>query len=79
MKYIMHDRNALMAHIYVLHMGDPSGGQMIAKKVPTGTKVIVNLTQINKNLKMQLEKKPTTKWPKKQNMFLLLQPICLRN
>ena len=34
MKYIMHDRNALMAHIYVLHMGDLSGGQMIAKKVP---------------------------------------------
>tara|TARA_B100000945_G_C20345616_1_gene579609 strand:- start:314 stop:868 length:555 start_codon:yes stop_codon:yes gene_type:complete len=34
MKYIMHDTNALMAHVYVLHMGDLSGGQMIAKKVP---------------------------------------------
>ena len=34
MKYIMHDTNALMAHMYVLHMGDLSGGQMIAKKVP---------------------------------------------
>lgn len=34
MKYIMHDSNALMAHVYVLHMGDLSGGQMIAKKVP---------------------------------------------
>ena len=34
MKYIMHDTNALMAQVYVLHMGDLSGGQMIAKKVP---------------------------------------------
>ena len=23
-----------MAHVYVRHMGDPSGGQMIAKRVP---------------------------------------------
>jgi heme oxygenase len=34
MKNIMLDADALMAHIYVLHMGDLSGGQMIAKKVP---------------------------------------------
>jgi heme oxygenase len=34
MKTIMSDADALMAHIYVLHMGDLSGGQMIAKKVP---------------------------------------------
>lgn len=34
MKDIMTDANALMAHIYVLHMGDLSGGQMIAKRVP---------------------------------------------
>jgi len=34
MRGIMSDRNSLMAHIYVLHMGDLSGGQMIAKKVP---------------------------------------------
>lgn len=33
-KDIMQDTNALMAHIYVLHMGDLSGGQMIARKVP---------------------------------------------
>ena len=32
MKSIIADRNAIMAHIYVLHMGDLSGGQMIAKK-----------------------------------------------
>jgi len=38
--YIMHmkdifvDHNALMAHVYVLYMGDLSGGQMIAKKIP---------------------------------------------
>ena len=34
MKDIMQDPNALMAHVYVLHMGDLSGGQMIAKKAP---------------------------------------------
>jgi len=28
------DKNLLLAHMYVLHMGDLSGGQMIAKKVP---------------------------------------------
>ena len=31
---IMADPDSLMAHIYVLHMGDLSGGQMIKKKVP---------------------------------------------
>lgn len=34
MKEIMHDADAVMAHIYVLHMGDLSGGQMIRKRVP---------------------------------------------
>jgi heme oxygenase len=39
-KYIQHmkdkfdDPHALMAHVYVLHMGDLSGGQMIAKQIP---------------------------------------------
>ncbi len=39
-KYIRHilniqdDPEKLMAHIYVRHMGDLAGGQMIAKKVP---------------------------------------------
>lgn len=31
---IKDDTNKLMAHIYVRHMGDLSGGQMIARKVP---------------------------------------------
>jgi len=31
---ISNDPHKLMAHIYVRHMGDLSGGQMIAKKVP---------------------------------------------
>lgn len=31
---IKHDPKLLMAHIYVRHMGDLSGGQMIAKRVP---------------------------------------------
>jgi len=34
MRGIMHDRDALMAHVYVLYMGDMSGGQMIKKKIP---------------------------------------------
>lgn len=34
MRTIMTDRDALMAHIYTLHMGDLSGGQMIARKAP---------------------------------------------
>ena len=34
MRTIMNDPDKLMAHIYVRHMGDLSGGQMIKKKVP---------------------------------------------
>jgi heme oxygenase len=34
MRDIMTDRDAIMAHIYTLHMGDLSGGQMIGRKVP---------------------------------------------
>jgi len=34
MRSIMTDRDALTAHIYVLHMGDLSGGQIIRKKIP---------------------------------------------
>lgn len=34
MKTLIGDHDSLMAHIYVLHMGDLSGGQMIARKVP---------------------------------------------
>jgi heme oxygenase len=34
MRTIIADPDALMAHVYVMHMGDLSGGQMIAKKVP---------------------------------------------
>jgi len=34
MKTCMNDPKKLTAHLYTLHMGDLSGGQMIAKKVP---------------------------------------------
>ena len=34
MRALMTKPDALMAHLYVLHMGDLSGGQMIARKVP---------------------------------------------
>ena len=31
---IMDDQDKIMAHVYVRHMGDLSGGQMIKKRVP---------------------------------------------
>jgi len=34
MREIMHDPEKLMAHLYVLHMGDLSGGQIIARRAP---------------------------------------------
>jgi heme oxygenase len=34
MRTIMQDRNALLAHVYVLYMGDLSGGQMIKRTIP---------------------------------------------
>jgi|14BtaG_2_1085337.scaffolds.fasta_scaffold00233_18 heme oxygenase len=33
-KNCQHDKDKLFAHVYVRHMGDLSGGQMIANKVP---------------------------------------------
>lgn len=36
---IQNDPDKLMAHIYVRHMGDLSGGQMLAKKVPGSGKM----------------------------------------
>jgi heme oxygenase len=34
LKGIMHEPELLVAHMYTLHMGDLSGGQMIKRKVP---------------------------------------------
>ena len=34
MRYIMQDREKLIAHMYVFYLGDMSGGQMIKKKIP---------------------------------------------
>ena len=34
MRTIMDDAEKITAHLYVMHMGELSGGQMIAKKVP---------------------------------------------
>ena len=48
MKEIMHDPDAVMAHIYVLHMGDLSGGQMIRRKVRAKLEcMILTATQQN--------------------------------
>lgn len=34
MREIMHDRDSIIAHVYVFFLGDLSGGQMIKKKIP---------------------------------------------
>ena len=52
----MHDSNALMAHVYVLHMGDLSGGQMIAKKVP-GAGTMYEFDSDTKQLKEAIRNK----------------------
>ena len=39
LKNLMTDPQGLMAHIYVLHMGDLSGGQIIRKRVPGSGKM----------------------------------------
>ena len=56
MKDIMHDSDALMAHVYVLHMGDLSGGQMIAKKVP-GAGTMYEFDSDTKQLKEAIRNK----------------------
>ena len=38
-KNCQHDKDKLFAHVYVRHMGDLSGGQMIASKVPGSGKM----------------------------------------
>jgi heme oxygenase len=38
-KNCQHDKDKLTAHVYVRHMGDLSGGQMIASKVPGSGKM----------------------------------------
>jgi len=35
----MDDPHKVMAHVYVRHMGDLSGGQMIKKKIPGAGKM----------------------------------------
>ena len=45
-----------MAHVYVLHMGDLSGGQMIAKKVP-GSGTMYQFDTDKKKLKEAIREK----------------------
>ena len=53
---IKDDPNKLMAHIYVRHMGDLSGGQMIAKRVP-GNGRFYKFKQDNDELKAHIRSK----------------------
>lgn len=47
LRTIMRDENALMAHVYVMHMGDLSGGQMIAKKIPGAGRMYQFIGDVN--------------------------------
>ena len=58
MKEIMQDPISLTAHIYTLHMGDLSGGQMIARKVP-GSKQMYNFAGDTTALKEAIRNKIT--------------------
>jgi len=53
---IKDDANKVMAHIYVRHMGDLSGGQMIAKRVP-GSKRFYEFSEDVPTLKEKIRSK----------------------
>ena len=56
LRSIMNDPDKLMAHIYVRHMGDLSGGQMIAKRVP-GKGTMFSFSEDVKILKERIRSK----------------------
>jgi len=56
MKTCMNDPDKIMAHIYTFHMGDLSGGQMIAQKVP-GLKSMFDFKGDIDNLKNKIREK----------------------
>jgi len=56
MRSIMADPEALMAHIYTLHMGDLSGGQMIKNRIP-GTGNMYNFKVDTQELKEAIRNK----------------------
>jgi heme oxygenase (biliverdin-producing, ferredoxin) len=56
MKNLMFEPDRLMAHLYVRHMGDLSGGQMIAKRVP-GSGKYYKFTEDTEMLKTKLREK----------------------
>lgn len=55
---IMSHPDSIMAHVYVLHSGDLSGGQMIAKKVP-GEGRMYKFDGSNADLKTRIKAKTT--------------------
>ena len=55
-KSIMSDKDKIMAHVYVRHMGDLSGGQMIKKRVP-GPGHFYEFAQDNEELKKIIRSK----------------------
>lgn len=55
-KTVIDNPEALMAHIYVLHMGDLSGGQLISRKIP-GTGRMYKFDEDVKILKEKIREK----------------------
>ena len=56
LKGIMHEPELLVAHMYTLHMGDLSGGQMIKKRIP-GTGHMYNFSTDTTELKEAIRSK----------------------
>ena len=64
---IQQDPDKLMAHIYVRHMGDLSGGQMIAKKIP-GKGTMYEFDEDVKILKDRIREKCTDEMADEANI-----------
>ena len=78
MKDLLTDPDSIMAHIYVLHMGDLSGGQMIARKAP-GAGLCISSKATLLEQKMLLEQRLMMIWPTKQDLYLSQLPNYLKN
>ena len=75
---IKDDADKLMAHVYVRHMGDLSGGQMIAKRVP-GEGRMYKFDKGHDELKEHTAVLDDDAWQTKLKYALTLQLKCLYN
>lgn len=64
---IQQDPQRLMAHVYVRHMGDLSGGQMIARKVP-GSGTMYTFDEDVKEIKERIRQRCTDEMAEEANI-----------